>query len=344
MVLTLVVCAAVRLGFHVTAGYMERIPSSCMNPRYMYLEHALVREAQTPPRILLMGNSLTRYGLREGQIAAAAGLNASEVVNVGIENGSIWDALVLLRRNPELARTVQLIVYALQPGQLNPGSRARWIGYFYPFSTLTEKLHADRWSDRACLVLDWVWPYHSQRRDLTTWLTGLTGESTWQDSDDLRPAWIPENLAKLKARSRRFDGQPNPQAIIGIGTELSAQHIRHLRDFIAYCRQHKIAVVFITTPTRRCYDEVVENTPTLYAGLQRFEDFLVNLDAPYIPFQSGHNRITLGLDDPVDFFDYCHLTPDGARKLTSAVSRALIKHRWLPIGNSPLVLTRDGLR
>ena len=325
------ICVALRLLMAAAGDRLEHIPAHCTNRRLMYLEQTLVRANPTPPKILLMGSSLMRYGLIEDQVAAAAGVRPAEVVNLALENGSAWDALVLLRRNPKLVASTRLIIYAIHPGEVNPGSRARWIDNFYQFSTLGEKVIADRWSDRLRLVLDWAWPYQSQRRDLVIWLTGLQGQTGYTDPNGLRPAWNTGLFQRLKARSPIYERPPAPADLAGIDVRVSRQHLRHLTDFIAFCRDRGIRLHFLTTPTRRVYDQVVASTESLRAGLGQFESLLDSLGVQCSLFHKPPARLGIGLDESADFLDYCHLTPGGARKLTLAVAADLLARGVLPL-------------
>ena len=329
------ICLTLRLLMAAAGDQLERIPAHCTNRRLMYLEQTLVRANPTPPKVLLMGSSLMRYGLIEDQVAAAAGVPPGQVVNLALENGSAWDALVLLRRNPKLAASARLIIYAIHPGEINPGSRARWIDNYYQLSTLGEKLIADRWSDRLRLVLDWAWPYQSQRRDLVTWLAGLGGQTGYTDPDGLRPAWNPGLFQRLKARSPIYQRPPAPEDLAGIDVRVSGQHLRHLTDFIDFCRQRGIRLHLLTTPTRRVYDRVVASTDSLRAGLSQFELLLDSLGVGASLFHKPPARLAIGLNDKEDFLDYCHLTPDGARKLTLAVAADLQARGILPLPAGP---------
>lgn len=325
------ICVALRLLMAAAGDRLERIPAHCTNHRLMYLEQTLVRDNPTPPKVLMMGSSLMRYGLIEDQVAAAAGVRPAEVVNLALENGSAWDALVLLRRNPKLAASARLVIYAIHPGEINPGSRARWIDNFYQFSTLGEKVIADRWSDRTRLVLDWAWPYQSQRRDLVAWLAGLRGQTGYTDPDGLRPAWDTALFHRLKARSPLYERPPAPEDLAGIDVRVSAQHLQHLREFIGFCRDHGIRLHFLTTPTRRVYDQVVASTESLRAGMRQYEALLCSLGVQCSMFHKPPARLGIGLNDREDFLDYSHLTPGGARKLTRAVAADLLARGVLPL-------------
>ncbi len=329
--LTVVLCVALRLLMAWQADRLDRIPSHCSNKRMMCLERKLVRENPVGPRIALMGNSLMRYGLVEDQVALAANVSPPEVVNLGLENGSAWDALTLLRRNPRLTERLQLVLYAIQPSEISLGSRDRWIDFFYQHSTLAERLSADRASDRAKLAVDWVWPFRSQRRDLPGWLLGLAGQSSDPTSEPLKPAWESPLLEQLKARASRYEQPPRPAGVIGVAGTVSRRHTRHLHDLVTFCEKRDIAFCLVTTPTRRVYDRVVATDVSLSAGQARFERLLDDLAVPVVRAHTGPLRDRIGLDECADFLDYCHLTPEGARKFTNTITASLTTQRLLPL-------------
>jgi hypothetical protein len=332
--LTVVLCLMLRGLMAAGANRLDGIPAHCTNTRLMYIEQTLIRDNRTPPLIALMGNSLMRYGLLEKQVAAAAGVRPEEVINLGVENGSAWGALVLMRRNPQLAASLRLIIYAIQPAEIDRGSRTRWIDSFYQNSTLADRWMEDGWSDRAKLLLDWGWPFHSQRRDLTTWLAGIRGDIGYSDPSGLKPAWHSPLFDRLRARSSKYEQSPDPITIANITGPLSRRHIGHLNDLIALCREHGIRVHFITTPTRNVYDHVINGDRSLSNGLVRFECFLDDLGVPSSRMHKSPLRDRICLDEHADFLDYCHLAPEGASKLTQAVTTDLLAQGVLPVSET----------
>src|SRR6476660_2782421 len=78
--LTVALCAGVRLLLGVMSDRLDLIPAPATKTRLVSLEQNLIRKARASPKILLMGSSLTRYGLLEDRIAAAAGINTDETI------------------------------------------------------------------------------------------------------------------------------------------------------------------------------------------------------------------------------------------------------------------------
>ena len=328
LVLTLAICGLCRLGITVASDWLDGIPASVTNKWYADVEHVLVQQSKTPPKILLMGNSLTRYGLCSDQMADAFGLERNEIANLAIPSGNVWQALVLLRRNPDRLADVEMIFFGVDPGQIHAGARARHIDHYYQFSTLREKCTVDRYGDRCRLVVDWVWPYRSQRRDVVTWLRGLHGEFPEGLVEPFDVAWLPENMAKMKARRQEFMSPPSKVA--GVAGPLSGQYQKHFHEFVSICRDRGIRLVFVGSALRDSYLAAVAADPELRAGFDRFERFFDGLGAEFLDYHriSSHER--LGLNSPEDFLDLCHMTPSGARKLTAAVVNDCLRQGLLP--------------
>jgi len=206
-----------------------------------------------------MGNSLMRYGLLEEQLAEAAGLEPDEVLNLGLSSGRPWEAMLFLRRNPQLSRDVQLVVYNVGRHQIERVNAIKHVGRFYRYSTLGEKLAADGWDNRAKLLLDAAWPFVSERRRLATWLVGLTGSSLDDfgfNSEPIRPAWEADFLPIWAVQQARFARTPPPDSFVH-DFALSPQHEQVLRDFVAYWRDRGVKLLLIRPPRQaslaRCH-------------------------------------------------------------------------------------------
>jgi hypothetical protein len=329
--LTLTICAALRITLGMMSDRLDLVPAPATKTRLVSLEQRLIRHAHATPKILLIGSSLTRYGLLEDPIAAAAGLEPGETVNLGVENGSPWDALVLLRRNPRLCDSVRLVIYGVEPGQINAEGRARWMDHFYRFSTVSEKWAVDHWQDRALLLLDWAWPWHSERRDLITWVQAASGRFPEMTDADLRPAWEPCAFAKLRSKRARFERSPSPDEIIGMNVATSPLYEQLLQELITYWRNRHVRVLLVTMPTSGIYERAVLARAELRAGVLKFDGILASLSGPDVEIERCFARPSLNLDDREDFLDYTHLTPGGAGRLTRLVIDTLKQRRWLPL-------------
>lgn len=329
--LTIALCAALRIALGLMADRLDLIPAPATKTRLLTLEQRLIRQPRSSPRILLIGSSLTRYGLLEDRIADASKLPRGEVINLGVENGSSWDALVLLRRNPRLSEAVSLVIYGVEPGQINAEGRARWMDHFYRFSTLREKWEVDRWTDRGLLLSDWAWPWHSERRDVIAWAQCAMGQLPQAADELLRPAWEPRSFAKLRSRKTHFEHSPSPDEIIGMNDATSPLYKRLLEELVSYWRDRRVRVLLVTMPTSEVYTRAVLDRAELRAGVQKFDDILASLSGPDVEIERCFARPDLKLDDREDFMDYTHLTPRGADRLTRVVIDALTRRQWLPL-------------
>lgn len=342
--MTLAVCAACRLWFYAASDHLDHIPAPAIPQRYIQLEQVLIRDATKKPKIVLMGNSLTRYGLLEDQIAQAAGLQSGEVVNLAIEASRAWDARVLMTRNPEFFEDVQIVTYNIELYQILQPFVDERLPYFYRFSTPWEKLKADRLEDRAKLMLDWLWPYHSERRSLVAWWLGWQGDPDYVKAAGLRDAWKPKQMAKKLARKRStqarrrersdevapWDGRATSSHEVAI----SALHQQILKEFIAHWQQLGVRLLLIRTPHSDAYCKEYERNNCAHRDRQiRFDAMLEALcdkNTVYLHWERGSE---IGLDYETDFMDDWHLTPKGAQKLTAVVIDAVQERRWLPLEN-----------
>jgi len=341
LVLTLVVCAAFRLTLYVASDRLDYIPAPAIYQRYIELEDHTIHRTETRPKIVLMGNSMARYGLLEEQIAKAAGLAPAEVANLSIEAGQPWDALLFLRRNPDFFSDVRLVIYNVGLSELQETSVKRRLSHFYRFSTLSEKLAADRWSDRALMTLDWVWPYHSDRRDLVTWGLGLCGESDYVRPEALRPAWEPSKMATLQRRwlPRVSTVDPASLQVATIGHEpitarwpegSSHLHISLLEQLVDQWRQAGTKVLLVAMPGATVVHRTRYGSQVGQTRLAQFDAAVSAMADGSVAYVRWRDGAEAGLDDTTDFMDECHLTPQGARKFTSLIVATLTDMHWLP--------------
>lgn len=335
--LTLAICLAFRCLLFLGATRLQNIPAPAMNRRYEYLERVHIRTAKATPKILLMGNSLVRYGLLEEQLAKAAGLKPDEVLNLGLASGRPWEAMLFLRRNPDLTRNVQLVVYNVGRYQIEHANAIKHIDRFYRYGTLSEKLAADGWDNRAKLLLDQIWPCISERRRFATWLAGLTGNGENDftfDSEPLRPAWEDDFRSAWERRKAKADIRPS-QADLAQDAPLSPQHEQILRDFVAYWRDREVPILLINTPSRKTWLNAMLSSPQARHRWLSFEDQIKAMtdgDVAYCPWYTANQ---CGVDDPDDFLDTSHLTPQGAHKLTMALIETLKSRGLLPLPQQP---------
>ena len=368
--LTLVVCLAFRLALLAVSDRLDHVPAPATDQRFLQLEQALIRGATTKPKIVLMGDSNIRYGLDEARIAAAAELRPGEVVNLGLEGGRAWDARVFLRRNPRFFDKVQLVILNVGLHQIRASSVAKRFAHFYRFSTLPEKLAADRLPDRAKLVADWIWPCYSERRNFVTWLLGLQGQSDCGNRPGhLRPAWEPRNMASLlalKKTARQSSGQVGDDPPTGTSRDAqnrpagSRSHtgfgrgseaegpgpaaepptVSHLHEeiltaFIEHWRQAGVRLLLIGTPNQTGYWEAHRRDSAAQACQEQFKAMIDLVTGEQVAYLRGEAGSEIGLDDQADFLDDSHLTPGGAAKMTAAVVDALTERGWLPLEPTP---------
>ncbi|MGQ9650541.1 MAG: hypothetical protein ACUVXJ_10560 [Phycisphaerae bacterium] len=341
LVLTLVLCAAFRVLLYAASDRLDRIPAPAIFQRYIELEDQVISRAKIRPKIVLMGNSMARYGLLEDQIAAAAGLAPAEVANLSVEAGQPWDALFFWRRNSEFFRDVQLVVYNVGFSELQERSVQRRLGHFYRFSTLPEKLTVDRWSDRVLMVLDWVWPFHSDRRDLVTWGLGFCGQSDYVQPEPMRPAWEPSKMARLQGRwlPRIAGTDPAFMPVVSVDREstpaqwpegTSQCQVGLLQQLVDQWRQAGIKVLLLAMPGATVIHRSRFGNQIAQTRLAQFEAAMSAMAGGDVAYLCWRDGAEAGLDDAADFMDECHLTPQGACKFTALIVSKLTAMHWLP--------------
>lgn len=346
LALAVAVCALFRVGLYVASDRLDHIPSPAIFPRYAELEDELIRSAPVRPKIVLMGNSMARYGLMEDRIAAAAGLETSEVVNLSIEGGLPWDTAVFIRRNPEFFRDAQLVIYNLGLSELQERQVVRRKAHYYRFSTLSEKMLADQWSDRVLMLFDWVWPYSSERRDLVTWALGFRGQSDHVVPEGLRPAWDPEKMAKLRSKwmpavsaLRAVSAEStsiDPSAISADWPEGTSRfQIYVLNELVGRWRQQGTRVLLLGMPSATAIYRVRHANVLSQTRLAQFDAAVASMQSEHVAYARWRSGSDVGLSDTDDFMDECHLTPAGAQKFTDLVVATLNNLNWMPPCASP---------
>jgi len=328
LLLAIGLCAAFRMSLYAARSRLDHVPAASIHPQFIAREYLLVRRAKVRPRIVLMGDSITLYGLREEQLAAAAGLEPDEVVNLGVESGRAWDALLLLRRNPEFFSRVQLVVFNVTLSQVTLASAAKRLPHFYRFSTLREKLQADAPVDRLILLLDWAWPFFSERRDWATWLSCIAGVQAGSLDEPLRPAWEAENMKKLRTNPRSGGGMPAPLAE-SRAVGLSKLHQELLDRFVRHWVDQNVPVLLVCMPVAPSFAD-----SPLRAGAPpewvAFRNHLDSLTGGRVAVWDLKSRARdLGLEEETDYLDEGHLTPCGAEKMTAVLVEQLDRLGWL---------------
>lgn len=344
LVLAFVLCGALRIGMLAAGDRLDHIPAPSVHAQLIAREDRLIREAQVKPKVALMGDSIMLYGVDEDRLAELAGLPRGEVVNLGIESGRAWDALVLMRRNPDFFSDVRLVIFNVTLSQVTITSAAKRFAHFRRFSTLEERWRADFTTDRASLVVDWAWPCFSERRDLATWLVHAAGdEPAIQES--LRPAWVPANMQKLLARRQAAaSDEPLEDAVKFDRIAVSRLHRDLLGQFVECWRDRGVPVLLVYIPVApsglpraaRAADH-----PD-FISVQQFLQSFVGED---VAVANWLFDTSLGFNDGADYLDEGHMTPSGAAKMSCILAEQLDRLGWLRgVGRTAIARTSDVIR
>jgi hypothetical protein len=326
------VCALVRLGMWGAVDVLETVPSKVLDSEFLAREARSVRHAPRPPVVLLVGSSRTQSGFVPEQMERELGLPAGSVGKVTAAAGTAWDALVLLRRNPALLDTTQLVVLDVEPWQLNDHYDYAMPSRFFWSATLRE-----RWlvggPGRFGAVADWFWPYIAQRRDLARWIAGLRNPLKHHDRlppPDLFGPVDEEHYWQLHADpARRQAVRAEPRltpagfAQRALGDFTPSRRLEAaFRDLIALLKEHQIPLLLHQPPMHSGVFAWLRAHPSARSAYEDYANFLESLRAPLVGIAFWELTGEVGLTDD-DLLDYGHFGRHAAEVYTMMVGQVI---------------------
>jgi hypothetical protein len=276
------------------------------------LETQVIARAADPV-VLLLGSSRMRDAIAPRTLERALGLRPGQVLNLGLTNGEPFSARVLYERNHAVLSRARVAVFAVEPWQVarqgHVNERVR------RFATLGQRL---RWFDgpeRLSLVVGALWrtldagvalrrlAFAPLRHPSPGLPIGEDGRVEWRDEEQV------EALAKIPVgRSARRHWS---------GFSPSRGRLACLGELVERLRGDGIEVIVVQLPVRDGYWRQVESRwPDRLATYRRLVEGAVN-EVAWMGEAAAE-----GLER-ADFYDYGHLTPSGAEKVTARIAQLL---------------------
>ncbi len=311
-VLTLVFCAVFRavlfLGNDLIASFPRR------GLEFMSIEQRCIRDIPAPAKVLLMGSSRIRYAVVSDVVADELGLPRDQVQNITLRAGGPLDALILLRRNPHLLDNAKLVVFDINPWQLNLNGQFLVPPRLHYIASLSERLRLFDLAGKCEVLWDCVWPSNRERRTLARWMENLWWLAKGAKySTDWNPWWAPGEHGQA-------------------GEEAALRHMQRFevcqlmeeswREFVDLLDRRGIPLVIIETPTLEMYYTTINETPEYRKGYEKYLDIKQSLARPGVHFKTWLLPEDAGLTDD-DLFDYGHLAKNAALKFSRVLAAYL---------------------
>lgn len=324
--LGLAVVMTLRLAMQLVGDGMLAFPAATVAKDPLRIERDELR-GKPAPKLLLLGSSRMRYGLREDVLAEALGLATEEVRNAGLSGGSPADVAMLLARNQQALRGAELVVIDAAPWMLNANRTNALLPATWRFSTLRQRLQLDRPRERVDALVDLAMRHKTERRELWDWLRGLlrlaAGQSTsssWGKGG--KPLW-----STARSAQRRTDPGFRPAAA-------ARDHMRNfavsgrtraaVEQILSMCEQARTKLVIVDTPALPSYLAQIRAMPGGTDGLRAYSTWLTELRAhPAVAAVLRYPDPGAAALSPQHFLDYGHLDKDGAGIFSRAVARDL---------------------
>ncbi len=318
LVLALLVCIGLLISKNRV--YLETIaPRSMITPVSSFLRNHHTGQA----KIIFLGSSRFVSCINSDFFAQLGNIDPAGVLNLSMDSGSFWEALVLCRENPFLLESASLAVINIEPWMFNrnllhPIYRKphEFEPHFYTWAEFREKMEIPDLKTRAGLFLDLLWPL-SEKRNVVDWYNGLNAmvHSASPPAYLIAPAYH-YNEAALRARMNDPRFHPRVISIYHLHDyAFSEQKAEYLRRLVQKLREKGIRVLLVQPPMHRDYMKAIYHNPASKAGYQRFLAYIHAMENDQIHSIVWETPEDCGLDETV-FMDYGHFNLVGGRLFT----------------------------
>jgi hypothetical protein len=268
-------------------------------------QEEVLRHDPVPPRIIILGNSRSKSGLLSQEMEHVLGLPNGAVLNLSIESGDHYDNYMFQKRNRQLMKSAQLLIYGVDAYEWNanfPLSER-----FHHFAGLADRLNLEpsipslfgwffRTEEKAAL-------YHAIFRRIKGRLvraSHLAGQVAVDDHSTNQPE-SPASLGPVEGRVsfwyKQFRLSPKRQAL--------------LQQVVDTARADGQQVVIVQLPFRDEYmHEVLRAHASDYNSYQQSIRALHGVDI-HLFEEASDNGLAAS-----DFKDWDHLDATGAEKFT----------------------------
>lgn len=311
MIATLLALIAIEVGVGRSQWVWSCIPASDCGV-IDEMERRIIAPAQNPA-IVMLGNSRLRDALTPGVLEERLALPKGSVLNLGMTVGSAYDSLTMYRRNRERFSRAKILVLHLDDFDL---ARMRPTERFRRFATLDERLALADGEDRMSALVGLCWRTLDAQMPLQRIFVtvvfgrdprlhiGEDGRITWRKNDlEYGPAEV--DLSSYRGKFLSFEPGELPR--------------EYTRELIRLATADGLRVVVFRSPFRDVYVDLSDELPRRNDCFEAFCDTLPS----EVHRVLLHRASELGIR-PIDFYDYGHLTANGARIVTECVADDLL--------------------
>jgi|GEM_PF-1742572 len=311
----LVCCIALLLAFEV---FVARQPWLwAWTPRSQsgivdVLESRVIEPAPQPT-IVVLGSSRVRDAVLPRHLESELDLPTGSVLNLGLNAGTPFDALKLYERNRDKLRQAKLLIVGIDDWYCNagmgPNDRDR------RFADLSDRVTGFHTEDRVRLTVGWCWKTYDARSPLKQFFKVVLGDrpAPLPLTEDGRVQW---RRKELTVGPQQVDVMPDVNMLYQRYRATDAR-LNKLKDLIDMAEADHLQVVVIQVPARDAYMDVVLTDH--HDAYEHYRQQVETIDAPKLLYERGRE-----LNIPEDhFYDYGHLTLNGATRFTSHLADVL---------------------
>ena len=288
----------------------EKTPTGVMH----VLETKVIAGAQSPPDIIILGNSRMRDALPPISFEQALGLERGQVMNLSLTAGTLYDSLLMYRRNRDSLDGASVALVGVEAWFFRDdlkGLDERFVRY----ATLSDRLSPYVEGRKTDAVIGHFWrTFEASEQLITAAKAVVRGAGKVEIGADGRTAWRDEEFSRGPVEA------DVEKTIQGIYPDFSPAEATAdvLGSLIAMLQQDGMEVILVRPPFRDSYVEgrdgwVPEAEVWFKAQIQQIEDeYGVEAWLPSTASEFGW---------PQDYFlDYGHLAGDGALAFTREMS------------------------
>jgi hypothetical protein len=260
------------------------------------------------------GSSRVRDGIAPRSLEKSLGLPTGAVVNMGITQGTPFDALTLYRRNRERLKSAKIALFGLDFFQFDQSTRVN--ERVNRFATFSERLDMYDGEDTLPLLVGSVWRTYDSRVPVRRYLKALFDEKMTKPlpmTKDGRLIWHHRKVRKddMARRARQW-----------LGTwKASAKRLSILETLIAELKADGVEVALFQLPTRDGFWR--ESRERYGAKCDRYYAMVRGVaethDVALYDWEGGK---ALGLKSE-DFYDWGHMSNKGARTFSKVLAKTL---------------------
>lgn len=272
-------------------------------------------------RTIAFGSSRLQGGFAPKMWARFADLEEEQVLSATLRGGTHFDVLHLLREGG-LPAKVETVILDAPSSSFNRNFRvplaeeARGMpNHLRQYGSLSDRLAADRFSERVQLLFEAAWPLY-QRRALGDWIAlGLADDPGPPERPDHPHYWHrrrPDTRLSIDDVARSHFWEP----------EISTFAVRNFEAVMAHLRAADVDVVIVNVPARAGYLELARSSETGRTFLEQTRALVRAQEGDRVRLLLWEDAAELGLEDQY-YVDYGHLNGRGARLFTERLFEAI---------------------